>query len=83
MSDEPEYNWKLILAASIPLVIAVVFIFRGVASGWAWVWLILCMVAASTIVYFRSKKKADIFTAAAIIFLVGVGLRFLERAGIL
>lgn len=82
MSDEPEYNWKLILTASIPLTIVVFFIFQRVSSGWAWLWLILCMAAAGIIVYFKSKKKADIFTAAAIIFLVGVGLRFLERAGI-
>ncbi len=80
MTDQ-QHQWGLILRGAIPASIAVAIIFANVTSGLKWALLLLCMGAAIGIVYLKSKRKADLFTAAALVFLLGLLMHFLTSAG--
>ncbi len=77
-----QHQWSHIWKGAIPASLAVIIIFANMTSRWKWVLLIVAMAAAYGIVYVKSRKKADLFTAAALVFLVGVGMEFLQKAGI-
>jgi hypothetical protein len=77
-----EHDWGIISKGAIPGTIGVVLTFANITSGWKWVLTIACMVAAYGIVYVYSKKKADLFTAVALVFAAALVMHFLTQAGI-
>ena len=78
-----EHQWSHIWKGAIPSSIAVVLIFANITSRWRWALLLAAVVAAYGIVYLKTKKKADVFTAGAIVVLVGLAMEFLVRMGII
>jgi hypothetical protein len=82
MSEE-THDWNAILRGAIPSSIAVILIFANLSQSWRWPLALLCMGVAYGMVYTKSKKKADLFTAAAIVFLTALAMHFLSRAGMI
>lgn len=81
---EEDYNWSLILKAAIPFALAEAYIFyTGISNGWKWASLIIGLALTGFIVYFRDRKKSSIFTAAGIVLLAALIMRFLKNFGIL
>lgn len=78
----PEYNWKAILIGAVPVSIVMFFVFNsGISSNWRWFYLVLGMVAAMGITYYKDKKKQNIFTSAFIVLIAALvvhGLRNLN-----
>ena len=82
--EEQEYNWDLILKASIPISIIVGYVFYTNASNiLKWLAMIAGIAAAGGIVYSKDKKKGSIFNAAAIVMLAAVVVMALRKIGIL
>lgn len=82
--EEQEYNWGLILKASIPISIIVGYTFYTNASNFLkWLVMLVGIAAAGGIVYSKDKKKGDIFTAAAIVMLTAVVVMAMKKIGIL
>ena len=79
---EEEYNWKLILKVSAPISLIEAYIFyTSISDGWKWFSLIAALLLVGVIVYFKDKKKSNIFTAVGIVFLVALIVRFLKNFG--
>ncbi len=78
-----EYNWNVISKGAVPASIGVVLAFANLTSNWRWAITFMCMAAAYGIVAFSSRKKSDLFTAAAMVFVVALVMHALSRAGIL
>lgn len=76
-----EHNWGVIFKGAIPAGVGVVLAFANITSNWKWAITLLCMAAAYGIVSFSSKKKSDLFTAAALVFVVALAMHALSRAG--
>ena len=82
--EEQEYNWELILKASIPISVIVGYVFYTNASNFIkWLVMIAGIAAAGGIVYYKDKKKGSIFNAAAIVMLAAVVVMALKKIGIL
>ena len=81
---EDEYNWQLISWVSVPIGIAVAIVFYIPSSDfWRWVSLFSGLVLAFAIVYGKTKKKQNLFTAVAIVFLIALFVRLLQLLGII
>ena len=81
---EEEYNWDLILKIAIPIALVEAYIFyTNIGNGWKWFSLIVGLLLAGIIVYLKDKKKNNIFTAVAIVFLAALIVRFLKNFGFL
>ena len=79
---ERQYNWNLVLIVSVPIAIIETYIFyKNISNAWKWVSLLLGLFLASGIVYVKDKKKENVFTAAAIVFLVSLIVKFMKQAG--
>ena len=79
---EEEYNWGLILKIAIPISLIEAYLFyTSISDGWKWFSLITGLLSAGAIVYMKDKKKNDIFTAVAIVFLAALIVRFLRNFG--
>ena len=79
---EEEYNWDLILKIAIPIALIESYVFyTNISNGWKWFSLIAGLLLAGTIVYLKNKKKNNIFTAVAIVFLAALIVRFLKNFG--
>lgn len=77
---EEEYNWSLILAVAAPIAIAEAYIFNtGLKSIWKWLILAVGLLSAGGIVYAKDKRKSNIFTAAAIVFLAVLLVKLLKE----
>ena len=81
---EEEYNWNLILKVAVPIALIGGYLFynRSIIDGWRWFFLAVGIALAGLIVYSKSRKKQNIFTAAGLVFLVAVVVRLLTRLGI-
>ena len=80
---EEEYNWSLISIVSVPFALITAFIFyTSIANLWKWISLIAALLIAGGIIYAKDKKKSNIFTAVAIVFLTALIVKFLRDAGI-
>ena len=70
------------MIASVPIAIIEAYIFyKNVSSTLKWFSLLLGLFLASGIVYVKDKKKENVFTAAAIVFLVSLIVKFMKQAG--
>ena len=79
-----EYNWNLVLKASVPFSVIEAYVFyTGVSDFWKWASLIAALLLAGWIVYLKDKKKDSIFTAAGIVFLAALIVRFLKNSGLI
>lgn len=77
---EEDYNWSLILAVAAPIAIAEAYIFNtGLKNAWKWAILLIGLLSAGGIVYAKDKRKASVFTAAAIVFLAVLLVKFLKE----
>ena len=82
--EEQEYNWDLILKASIPISTIVGYVFyTNISDFIKWLVMILGVAAAGGIVYSKDKKKGSIFNAAAIVMLAVVVVMAMKKIGIL
>ena len=80
---EENYNWNLIIKASIPIALIEAYIFYiNISNGWKWFFLIVGLLLAGSFVYMKDKKKNNIFTAVGIVFLVALIVRFLRNFGL-
>ena len=81
---EEDYNWVLILWASAPIaVIEAYLFFINIKDGMKWFSLVLGVIITGGIVYFKDKRKNNIFTAVGVVFLITLLARFLKNSGIL
>lgn len=81
---EDEYNWSLIMKAAGPVALVEAYIFyTNIGNLWKWVLLLAGMALAGFIVYLSSKRKSDMFTAIAVVFLAALIVRFLRNSGLL
>lgn len=81
--EEQEYNWDLILKASIPFSAITGYVFYTNAPNFVkWLVMIIGATAAGGIVYYKDRKKGDIFTAAAIVMLAAAAVMALKRVGV-
>lgn len=79
---EEEYNWNLILAVAVPVSIIEAYTFyTNISNSWKWFLLAVGLGLTGFIVYLKDKKKANIFTAVAIVFLVSLIVRFMKNFG--
>lgn len=79
---EEEYNWNLILKIAVPVSLIEAYIFyTNISNGWKWFSLIVALLLAGGIVYAKDKKKSNVFTAAGIVFLAALIVRFLKNFG--
>ena len=79
-----EYNWNLILKAAVPFSIIEAYVFyTGVSDFLKWLSLIAALLLTGWIVYAKDKKKNNIFTAIALVFLAVLVVRFLRNLGII
>ncbi|HLG23994.1 MAG TPA: hypothetical protein VI564_03645 [Candidatus Nanoarchaeia archaeon] len=81
---EEDYNWKVILSVSVPVSIIVGYLNYSSLSDTLKLWsVIIGSLVSAWIVYFISKKKSNIFTAAAIVFLVAIVIKFLKSSSLI
>ena len=82
MKMEEEYNWGLIMKVALPVSAIVAFVFyTNLGNMWKWITLVFGVSSASMIVYTSDKKKSNVFTAGAVVFLVAIMVRFLKNFG--
>ena len=80
---EEEYNWNLIFKAAVPIALIEAYVFyTSISNGWKWLSLIIGLLLTGGIVYSRNKKKNNVFTAVAMVFLVALIVRFLKSFGV-
>ncbi len=80
---QEEYNWNLIFMVSVPIAIIEIYVFyTNISNTWKWLALLTGMLLAAGIVYLKDKRKSNIFTAAGIVFLVALIMRFLKQFGV-
>jgi len=81
---EEEYNWNLILKCSVPIAAVESFIFyTNISDTRKWLALAVGIFLSAMIVYMKEKKKSGVFTAAAIVLLAALAVRFLKASGFL
>ncbi|MBS3114360.1 hypothetical protein J4448_04625 [Candidatus Woesearchaeota archaeon] len=81
---EEEYNWELILKVSVPVALIEAYLFYiSISNGWKWFSLIIGLALTGIIVNLKDKKKNNVFTAVAIVFLVALIVRLLKNFGVL
>ena len=81
---EEDYNWELILKIAIPVSLIEAYIFyTNISNGWKWLSLIIGLALTGIIVNLKDKKKNNVFTAVAIVFLVALIVRFLKNFGVI
>ena len=81
---EDEYDWNLILKCSVPAAIAVSIVYYlNTTNFWKLTSLILGCFLASLLVYINSKKKQNIFTASAVVFLAYITMKMLIQLGVI
>jgi len=80
---EEEYSWNLINKVAVPMALIEAYIFyTNMSDGWKWLSLAIGLLLAGGIVYSQNKKKNNIFTAVALVFLVALVVKFLKDFGI-
>ncbi len=79
---EDDYNWNIIMLVAIPMALieAAVFYFNF-KNAWRWIILVTGLLLTGTLVYLKDRKKGNIFTAAAIVFLTALVVKFLKGFG--
>ena len=79
---EDDYNWNLIIKIAAPIALIEAYIFyTDISNGWKWFSLVIGLLLAGSFVYIKDKKKNNIFTAVAIVFLAALIVRFLRNFG--
>ncbi len=78
--ENDKYNWNIIVTRALPSAAVVGYVFYTVNNGFVkFIVLIIGSVAAGYWVMKRDKKKANVFTAAAVVVLVAVIISALKR----
>lgn len=78
-----EYNWNLILKCSVPAALVEAYIFyANLADAWKWSALVIGVSLSAMLVYMNEKKKSSVFTAAAIVLLAALIVKFLKNLGL-
>ena len=77
------HEWNHIMRGAIPASIAVAIVFVNMTSNWKLALFLCAMAGAYLLVSMKTKKKGDIFTALAIVFLTALAVHFLQGAGLL
>jgi hypothetical protein len=77
-----EHNWDAISKGAIPSSIGVVLAFANMTTNWRWGVSLLCMIFAYIIISFYSKKKSDLFSGVALVFVTGIVMHLLSLAGL-
>ncbi len=79
-----DYNWSLILATSLPIgaVVAAVF-YLNINNGWKYLSLVAGILLAGAVMYTKDKKKSNVYTAVAIVFLIALATNMLRRLGLI
>ena len=79
---EQDYNWELILKISLPISLIEAYVFyTNISDGWKWLSLIAGLSLTGVIFYMKDRKKNNLFTAVAIVFLAALIVRFLKNFG--
>ena len=79
---EQDYNWDLILKVAAPFSLIEAYIFyTNISDGWKWLSLIAGLSLTGVIFYMKDRKKNNLFTAVAIVFLAALIVRFLKNFG--
>jgi len=77
-----DYNWKAILAGSVPVSIVMFFVFNSnIAKNLKWTYLVIGAIIAMGITYYMDKKKQNIFTSPFIIVIVALIVLALKNLG--
>ena len=81
---DEEYNWELILKVAVPFSLVEAYLFyTNLGDFWKWVSLVAALSLTGMIVYMHDKKKSNVFTAIAVVFLIALIVRFLRNFGLL
>ena len=81
---EQEYNWGIILKSAIPIsIIVIVLNYAIIIPFWKMFSLVIGCILASVFVYIKDKKKNNIFTASALVFLAYLVMKILIEIGII
>ena len=81
---EEQYNWELIIKIAVPIALIEAYIFyTNINNIWKWLSLIIGLALAGFIVHAKDKKKSNVFTAVAIVFLAALLVRFLRNFGVI
>lgn len=79
---EEGYNWELILKAAVPIALAEAYIFYiNIGDGFKMLSLAAGILLAGFIVYSKDRKKNNVFTAAGIVLLAAMIVKFLKGFG--
>ena len=79
-----EYNWNLISKVSIPIGILVAAVFYlDTSNFWKYFSMVAGIILAGSIVYMKDRKKSNIFTASAIVFLAALIVKMSRDIGII
>ncbi|HLC49950.1 MAG TPA: hypothetical protein VJI97_00815 [Candidatus Nanoarchaeia archaeon] len=79
---EEEYNWELIMKVALPVSLFVGWAFyTNIGNFWKWLALVSGAAIAAGIVYSKSRRKGNVFTAAAVVFLVALVVKFSKAWG--
>ena len=78
-----EYNWNLILKCAVPVALVEAYLFyANLGDVWKWSALVVGASLSAMLVYINEKNKSNVFTAAAIVLLAALIVRFLKSLGL-
>ena len=78
---EEEYEWELISKVAVPFSLIEAYIFyTNLGDAWKWVSLVAALALTGMIIYMYDKKKSNMFTAIAIVFLIALIIRLLKNS---
>ena len=81
---DEDYNWGLISKVAVPIALVSGYAFySNISDGQKNAILVAAMLLAGFLIYMKSRKKANIFTAAAIVFLITILVKFLKASGLI
>lgn len=79
---EEQYNWPLIFKVALPVSLLVAYIFStNIPNFWKWISLAFGMFGTGSIIYKLDRKKHNIFTSVALVFLIALVVKFLKDSG--
>ena len=81
---QQQYNWKAILAGTVPVSIIIFFVFlSNISMNLKWTYFILGAAAALGITYYFDRKRQNIFTSPFIVIIAALLAYGLKSLGLL